>query len=174
MRRSRHSKVNAKRFLTDHINYLSFYFTLSLMGDSTMGGLLPHFFCFQFFSYFHLFSTKNLSKVLRFFLLLTFSGKTGQNFSPKVLKLAFQKCGRRPPIVLLLEIDKPKKFKLNFSRSFLHIIVEIGEKYTLNPFFNILEVQLASKNRKLKSAVVDPHIVLSPSSKRDFQIAIFS
>ena len=58
--------------------------------------------------------------------------------------------------MLLVEIDKPKNFKLNFSRSFLQIIVEIGEKYALNPLFNILEAQLASKNRKLKSAVVDP------------------
>ena len=76
--------------------------------------------------------------------------------------------------MLLVEIDKPKNFKLNFSRSFLQIIVEIGEKYALNPLFNILEAQLASKKRKLKSAVVDLPIVLSPSSKRDFQIAIFS
>ena len=58
--------------------------------------------------------------------------------------------------MLLVEIHKPKNFKLNFSRSFLQIIVEIGEKYALNPLFNILEAQLASKNRKLKSAVVDP------------------
>ena len=130
------------------------------MGDSTIGGLLPHFFCFQFLSYLHLFSTKNLSKVLRFFLLLTFSGKTGQKFAREVLKLALQKCGRRTPIVLLVEIDKLKNFKLNFSRSFLQIIVEIGEKYTLNPLFNILEAQLASKNRKLKSAVVDPYCPL--------------
>ena len=76
--------------------------------------------------------------------------------------------------MLLVEIHKPKNFKLNFSRSFLQLIVEIGEKYALNPLFNILEAQLAPKNRKLKSAVVDPLIVLSPSSKRDFQIAIFS
>ena len=60
------------------------------------------------------------------------------------------------PIVLLVEIHKPKNFKLIFSRSFLQIIVEIGEKYAQNPLFNILEAQLASKNRKLKSAVVDP------------------
>ena len=76
--------------------------------------------------------------------------------------------------MLLVEIQKHKNFKLNFSRFFLQIIVEIGEKYALNPLFNILEAQLASKNRKLKSAVVDPPIGLSPSSKRDFQIAIFS
>ena len=56
--------------------------------------------------------------------------------------------------MLLVEIHKPKNFKLNFSRSFL--IVEIGEKYALNTLFNILEAKLASKNRKLKSAVVDP------------------
>ena len=54
------------------------------------------------------------------------------------------------------EIDKPKNFKLNFSRSFLQIIVEIGEKYDLIPLFDILEAKLALKNRKLKSAVVDP------------------
>ena len=72
--------------------------------------------------------------------------------------------------MLLVEIDKPKNFKLNFSRSFLQIIVEIGEKYALNPLLNILEVQLVSKNRKLKSAVV----LCYPLSKRDFQIAIFS
>ena len=97
------------------------------MGDSTMGGSTTALFCFQFFSYFHLFSTKNLSKVLRFFPLLTFSGKTGQKFAREMLKLAFRKCGRRPPIVLLVEIDKPKNFKLNFSRSFLQTIVEICE-----------------------------------------------
>ena len=60
--------------------------------------------------------------------------KTGQKFARKVLKLAF---------VLLVEIHKPKNFKLNFSRSFLQIIVEGGEKYALNPLFNILEAQLA-------------------------------
>ena len=111
--------------------------------------------------------------MLRFFLLLTFSGKTGQKFAREVLKLAFQKCGRSPPIVLLVEIDKAKNFKLIFFCSFLQIKVEIGEKYALNPLFNILEAQWASKNWKLKRAVVDPPIVLSPSSKRDFQIAIF-
>ena len=58
--------------------------------------------------------------------------------------------------MLLVEIHKPKIFKLNFSHSFLQIIVEIGEKYALNLLFNILEAYLASKNRKLKSAVVDP------------------
>ena len=58
--------------------------------------------------------------------------------------------------MLLVEIHKLKNFKLNFSRSFLQIIVEIGEKYALNPLFNILEAQLASKNQKLKSGVVDP------------------
>ena len=58
--------------------------------------------------------------------------------------------------MLLVEIHKPKNFKLNFSRSFLQIIVEIGEKYALRPLFNILEAKLALKNRKLKSAVVDP------------------
>ena len=78
-----------------------------------------------------------------FFLLLTFSGKTGQKFAREVLKLAFQKCSRRPPIVLLVEIHKPEIFKLNFSRSFLQIIVQIGEKYTLKPLFDILEAKLA-------------------------------
>ena len=82
--------------------------------------------------------------------------KTGQKFAREVLKLAFQKCGRRHPIVILVKIHKPKNFKLNFSCSILQIIVEIGEKYALNPLFHILEAQLASKNRKLKSAVVDP------------------
>ena len=76
--------------------------------------------------------------------------------------------------MLLVEIHKPKIFKLIFSHSFLQIIVEIGEKYALNSLFDILEAQLASKNRKLKSAVVDPPIVLSPSNERDFQITIFS
>ena len=100
--------------------------------------------------------------MLRFFLLLTFSGKTNQKFAREVFKLAFQKCGRRRyksavgPIVLSVEIHKPKNYKLKFYRSFLQIVVEIGEKYALNPLFNILEAQLASKNRKLKSAVVDP------------------
>ena len=110
-----------------------------------MRGLLPQFFCFQFFSYFHLFSTKKPIESVTLFLLLTFSGKTGQKFAREVLKLAFQKCGRSPPNVLLVEIDKPKNFKLDFSRSFLQIIVEIGEKYALNPLFNILEAQIASK-----------------------------
>ena len=64
--------------------------------------------------------------------------------------------------MLLVEIDKPKNFKLNFSRSFLQIIAEIGEKYSLNHLFNILEAQLASKKRKLKSAVVDPPYCANP------------
>ena len=46
--------------------------------------------------------------------------------------------------MLLVEIHKPQIFELNFSRSFLQIIVEIDEK------------KLALTNRKLKSAVVDP------------------
>ena len=58
--------------------------------------------------------------------------------------------------MLLVEINKTEIFKLKFSRSFLQIIVEIGEKYALNPLFNTLEAKLPSKNRKLKSAVVDP------------------
>ena len=62
--------------------------------------------------------------------------------------------------MLLVEIHEPKNFKLNFSRYFLQIIVEIGEKYALNPLFNILEAQLASKNQKLKSAVVDLHCAI--------------
>ena len=82
--------------------------------------------------------------MLRFLLLLTFSGKTGKKFAREVLKLAFSAVGD-PPIVLLVEIHKPKNFKLNFSRSFLQIIVEIGEKYGLNPLFNLLEIQLAPK-----------------------------
>ena len=100
--------------------------------------------------------------MLRFIPLPTFSGKTAQKFAREVLKLTFQKCGRRLPIVLLVEIHTPKNFKLNFSRSFLQIIVEIGEKYALNPLFNILEAQVASINRKLKRAVVDPfHCVIT-------------
>ena len=69
--------------------------------------------------------------------------KTGQKFAREVLKLASKSAVGDPPIVLLVEIDKPKNFKLNFSRSFLQIIVEIGEKYALNPLFNILEARLA-------------------------------
>ena len=63
--------------------------------------------------------------------------------------------------MLLVEIHKSKNFELNFSRFFLQIIVEIGEKYALNPLFNILQAQLASKNRKLKSALVDPHCAIT-------------
>ena len=82
--------------------------------------------------------------MLRFFLLLTFSsGKNGKKLAREVLKLAFQKCGRRPPIVLLVEIHKSEIFQLIFSRSFLQTIVEIGEKYALIPLFDILEAKLA-------------------------------
>ena len=125
-----------------------------LMGDSTIGGLLPHFFCFQFFSYFHLFSTKNLSKVLRFFLLLTFSGKTGQKFAREVLKLAFQKCGRRPPLCYWSKSTKNK-----FSSWFLFVFSACCSrrwKIRFKSFFNQLEAKLTVKNRKLKSVVVDP------------------
>ena len=73
----------------------------------------------------------------------------------------------------MVKIHKPEIFKLKFFRSFLQVMVEIGEKYALKPLFDILEAKFASKNRKLKSAVVDPHYTY-PSSKRDFQIAIFS
>ena len=62
--------------------------------------------------------------------------------------------------MLLVEIHKPEIFKLNFSRSFLQIIVEIGEKYALKPLFDILEAKIASKNQILKSAVVDPHCAI--------------
>ena len=57
--------------------------------------------------------------------------------------------------MLLVEIHKPENFKLNFSRSFLQIIVEIGKKYALNPLFNILEAQLASKIEKCYPPVVN-------------------
>ena len=62
--------------------------------------------------------------------------------------------------MLLVEIDKPKNFKLNFSRYFLQIIVEIGEKYALKPLFDILEAKFTSKNQKLKNALVDPHCAI--------------
>ena len=89
--------------------------------------------------------------MLRFFLLLTFSGKTGQKFAREVLKLAFQKCGRRPPpIVLLVEIHKSEIFKLIFMSVFLHIIVELGEKYALKHFFNHFEAKLTLRNQKSK------------------------
>ena len=39
------------------------------------GGLLPHFFVFDFFGNFHLDSMKNLLEVLRFFPLLNLGGK---------------------------------------------------------------------------------------------------
>ena len=58
--------------------------------------------------------------------------------------------------MLLVEIHKPTIFKLIFFRSFLQTIVEIGEKYALIPLFDIMEAKLASKNRKMKSAIVDP------------------
>ena len=40
-----------------------------------MGGLLPHFYVFDFFGNFHLDSMKNLLDVLRFFPLLSLGGK---------------------------------------------------------------------------------------------------
>ena len=86
--------------------------------------------------------------MLRLFLLLTFSGKIGQKFAREVLKLAFQKCGRRPPIVLLVEIHKSEIFKLIFMSVFLHIIVELGEKYALKHFFNHFEAKLTLRNQK--------------------------
>ena len=49
--------------------------TSVLMGDGFMGGLLPHFFVFDFFGNFHLDSLKNLLEVLRFFPLLNLGGK---------------------------------------------------------------------------------------------------
>ena len=73
--------------------------------------------------------------------------------------------------MLLFEIHRPKNFKLNFPRSFLQIIVAIGEKYTINPLFNTVSVE---KSKIEKCGSRPPPIVLSPSSKRDFQIAIFS
>ena len=88
--------------------------------------------------------------MLRLFLLLTFSGKIGQKFAREVLKLAFQKCGRRPPIVLLVEIHKSEIFKLIFMSVFLHIIVELGEKYALKHFFNHFEAKLTLRNQKSK------------------------
>ena len=38
------------------------------------------------------------------------------------------------PIVLLIEIHKPKIFKSNFFLAFLQIMVEFGEKYDLKTF----------------------------------------
>ena len=68
--------------------------------------------------------------------------KIGQKFAREVLKRAFRKCGSRPPIMLLAEIDENAIFKLIFIRVFLHIIVEIGEKYALKHFFNQFEAKL--------------------------------
>ena len=51
--------------------------------------------------------------------------------------------------MLLVEIHKPESFNLSFLRSFLQIMVEIGEKYALKSLFDVLEAKLASKNRKL-------------------------
>ena len=45
-----------------------------LMEDSTMGSTTA-LFCFQFFSYFHIFSTENLSKVYAFFFFQLFVEK---------------------------------------------------------------------------------------------------
>ena len=50
-------------------------------------------------------------------------------------------------MLLLVEIHKPGIFKLNFSCSFLQILVEISEKYAIIPLFNILEANLALKNQ---------------------------
>ena len=49
--------------------------------------------------------------------------------------------------MLLVEIHKPEIFKLKFFRSFLQVMVEIGEKYALEP---LLEAKFASKNRKMR------------------------
>ena len=62
--------------------------------------------------------------------------------------------------MLLVEIHKPEIFKLNFSRFFLQVIVEIGEKYALKPLFEILEAKLTSKNQKLRSLGADPHCAI--------------
>ena len=46
-----------------------------LNGGWIYGGLLPHFFVFDFFGNFHLDSMKNLLEVLRFLTLLNIGGK---------------------------------------------------------------------------------------------------
>ena len=76
-------------------------------------------------------------------------------YSPRLVAFTTAKephlplCGRRPPpIVLLVEIHKSEILKLIFMSVFLHIIVELGEKYALKHFFNHFEAKLTLRNQK--------------------------
>ena len=89
-----------------------------------------------------------------FFFFDFFVEKIGQNFVREVPKQAFQKCRSKPPIELLVKMHKFKIFKFNLSCS------KKWWKICSETFFNILEAKLTEKNRKLKSAVVDPHCAI--------------
>ena len=115
-----------------------FYWYLSIIGiihwingESKVGGLLPHFFCFQFFSYFHLLSTKKPIESVTLFSSTNFQWKNWSKIRAGSAQTSLPKVRQETPIVLLVEIHKPKNIKMNFSRSFLQIIVEIGDKQAL-------------------------------------------
>ena len=90
--------------------------------------------CFQFCSYFHLFSTKkqgfssstrrSLKKPMENFTVFSsskFSWKIGKKFAQELHKRAFQKCGSRPSIVLSPSSRQKWNVKLIFGLSALAV-----------------------------------------------------
>ena len=142
-------------------------------GGQHNGGVYYRTFLFSFFfSQFHLFSTKTLSKVLRFFLFRTFSGKNWSKIRSRSVQMSLPKVRQQTlPIVLLVEIDENAIFKLIFFVFFLHIIVEIGETYALKHFCNQLKAKLTVINRKSeKMRQQTPHCAIPQQSKMQKKI----
>ena len=129
------------------------------MGDSRMGGLLPHFFVFMFF---HTSTYSPLKSYRKCYAFVFFELLVG-----KLVKNSLGKCSNEHSKSAVADPFPscywPKLTKMEFSRLFLfvfflYIIVKIGEKYVLKHFFNQLEANLTVKKRK--NAVVDPHCAI--------------
>ena len=85
-----------------------------------MGGLLPHFFVFNFFTNFHFDFSKNLLEVLRFFPLLNSCGIFSEKKSSGWLSRDLKSAVVNPPINLITIV------KISTYTSFGPIFAKLG------------------------------------------------
>ena len=97
-------------------NYYKTLVKISLMGDGTMGGLLPNFCWGRFF---HI-STEFLSKPIRYVMEISFSNFCRKNKGKiaGMMSRDLEKCGSRPPLSHnLVQYNNTKNFqKIHFRR----------------------------------------------------------
>ena len=101
-----------------------------------------------------LFSTKTLPKVLRFFLFKLLLEKLVKNSHSKCLNQLSKTAVVDPHYAI-----GQNRQKWNFQVIFSCFSVNYSRKlykYALKPFFIVPEAKLTVKNKKLKSAIVDP------------------